>query len=152
MHYQINVTQGGGGLRQDAPALPSGNPLEITDLLRQLLEVQRDQANLLRSLVAAQDHSNRWKAFLNRWRQELPDLGDNCRLAVPVLESAFANSIHEISTKLATKEEDLEEEFALQEFLDRYGNRITQLGTLMNLLSPLAEASPLPKEPPQTAP
>ena len=31
---------------------------------------------------------------------------------------------------------------ALQEFLDRYGMRLAQLGTILNLVAPLAEAAP----------
>lgn len=152
MHYQINVTQGAAAIPQDAQVPGPANGSEITDLLRQMLEIQREQVAMLKTLVAAQDLSGRWKSFLNRWRQSLPDLGENCRLAAPVLENAFANSIHEISAKLANQEEDLEEEFSLQEFLDRYGNRITQLGTLLNMFGPLAEASSHIQDPPHTKP
>ena len=38
-------------------------------------------------------------------------------------------------------EEALENEFALQDFLDRYGMRLGQLGNILNLVGPLAEAS-----------
>jgi hypothetical protein len=58
-----------------------------------------------------------------------------------VLEGVFARSIQEITDRLAQEGEDLQEEFCLQEFLDRFGNRITQLATLMNLVGPLAEAA-----------
>jgi hypothetical protein len=30
----------------------------------------------------------------------------------------------------------------VQEFLDRYGMRLAQLGTILNLVAPLAEAGP----------
>ena len=35
----------------------------------------------------------------------------------------------------------LDNDFALQEFLDRYGMRLAQLGTILNLVAPLAESS-----------
>ena len=38
-------------------------------------------------------------------------------------------------------------EFTLGDFLDRYGMRLSQLGTLLSLVSFLAEASATPGEP-----
>ena len=35
----------------------------------------------------------------------------------------------------------IDNDFALQEFLDRYGMRLAQLGTILNLVAPLAECS-----------
>jgi len=146
MHHQITVTQ---SIPAGKMAVPSTTPAssELTDLLKQILEVNREQAQMLRTLVAAQDHSARWKAFLARWQGLLPNLGDQCRQALPSLESAFGKVIHELSQKLTEDSEVLDEEFCLQEFLDRYGNRISQLGTMLNMVSPLADAAPA-KDPP----
>ena len=41
----------------------------------------------------------------------------------------------------AEHETTLDTDFALQEFLDKYGMRLAQLGTILNLVAPLAEAS-----------
>jgi hypothetical protein len=71
MHYQINVTQGISG----SPSSPNPtvtNPAELASLLQQILEVNRDQAGILRSLAGAQDQTNRWRSFLQRWEQPLP--------------------------------------------------------------------------------
>ncbi len=149
MHYQINVTQGSLPLPQEKPSIPP-DATDLTAAIRQLLEVNREQAALLRSMVASQDQANRWRTFLNRWEESLPGLGNTCRKAFPVLEGVFARSIQEITDRLAQEEEDLQEEFCLQEFLDRFGNRITQLATLMNLVGPLAEAA-APKDPSQAS-
>ena len=74
MHYQINVTQAIPGLNPEvAPPSPAQN--DLADVLKQILEVNREQANLLRSMMAAQDQSSRWRAFLSRWEQSLPELG-----------------------------------------------------------------------------
>jgi len=147
MHYQINVTQGISG----SPPTPNPtvtNPAELASLLQQILEVNRDQAGILRSLAGAQDQTNRWRSFLQRCEQPLPELGPTCRQALPILEGVFARSIQEITDRLVRDGEELENEFYLQEFLDRFGNRITQLATLMNMVGPLAEASNS-KDPPQ---
>jgi hypothetical protein len=36
--------------------------------------------------------------------------------------------------------DDLDNDFALQDFLDRYGIRLSQLGTILNMVAPFAEA------------
>ena len=68
---------------------PPSFPAEAVDLLRQLVEVQREQLNHLRASAAAHDNGARWRAFLNRWHEEFPDLSDTCRKA---LSAASANA------------------------------------------------------------
>jgi hypothetical protein len=125
------------------PSSPSALPAETVDLLRQLLEVQREQLNYLRSTAAAHDSGARWRAFLNRWQEEFPDLSTTCRKALPILEQTYGKLIVELSEHLSNGGNDaLDNDFALQEFLDRYGMRLGQLGTILNLVAPLAEAGP----------
>jgi hypothetical protein len=127
------------------PSSPQSTPpsfsAEAVDLLRQLLEVQREQLNHLRASAAAHDNGARWRAFLNRWQEEFPDLSATCRKALPVLEQTYGKLISELTEQLSSNGSDaLDNEFALQEFLDRYGMRLGQLGTILNLVAPLAEA------------
>jgi hypothetical protein len=123
------------------PTSPSALPAEAVDLLRQLVEVQREQLNYLRATAAAHDNGARWRAFLNRWQEEFPDLSATCRKALPVLEQTYGKLISELSEHLSVNGSDaLDTDFALQEFLDRYGMRLGQLGTILNLVAPLAEA------------
>jgi hypothetical protein len=107
-----------------------------------MLEVQREQLNLLRVSVAAHDAGSRWRAFLARWRTDFPELPESCRVALPILERTYGAMINELSDQLRQQGSDaLDTDFALQEFLDRYGMRLAQLGTILNLVAPLAEAS-----------
>jgi hypothetical protein len=122
---------------------PGAIPAEAVDLLRQLLDVQREQLNYLRSTAAAHDSGARWRAFLNRWQEEFPDLSGTCRKALPVLEQTYGKLVSELTEHLTVNGSDaLDNDFALQEFLDRYGMRLGQLGTIINLVAPLAEAGP----------
>ena len=121
---------------------PPSFPAEAVDLLRQLVEVQREQLNQLRASAAAHDNGARWRAFLNRWHDEFPDLSDTCRKALPVLEQTYGKLISEMTEHLSSNGgEALDNDFALQDFLDRYGMRLGQLGTILNLVAPLAEAA-----------
>jgi hypothetical protein len=146
MNYQIDVSSALPS-PADAPAAPpsASNP-EVVDLLRQILDVQREQLNYQRAAAAAHDAAARWRAFLARWQNEFPDLSEGCRKALPQLERCYGQLIRDLTEKLTADEDDgLENDFALQEFLDRYGMRLAQLGTILNLVAPLAEAGPPPE-------
>ena len=73
---------------------------EVADLLRQLLDVQREQVALLKAQQAAQDNLSRWKAFLNRWAGEFPGVGGACRQALPALERAYLELINDLTNRL----------------------------------------------------
>jgi hypothetical protein len=114
---------------------------EVADLLRQMLELQREQVAQLKHMVAAQDSMARWRALMARWREEFPGLPDGCKQALPILEKAYGSLVAALVEELEDQgSEALDSEFTLQDFLDRYGMRLGQLGNILNLVGPLAEA------------
>src|SRR5262245_27065018 len=139
MHFQFDVEPIVAPTTEPTPAaLP-----ETVELLRQILEVQREQLAHLRASAAAHGMSARWRAFLSRWQQDFPDLSDACRKSLPILERCYGKLIADLTERLCQDGEDaLDNDFALQEFLDRYGMRLAQLGAILNLVAPLAEAGP----------
>jgi hypothetical protein len=139
MNFQIDVTSTQPALPAELPATPPP-ATETVDLLRQILEVQREQLTYQRAAAAAHDTTARWRAFLSRWQQEFPNLSDGCRKAMPMLEKCYGQLISDLTERLGDEEHSLDNDFALQEFLDRYGMRLAQLGTILNLVAPLAEA------------
>ena len=139
MNFQIDVTSTQPALPAELPAAPLP-AAETVDLLRQILEVQREQLTYQRAAAAAHDTTARWRAFLSRWQQEFPGLSEGCRKAMPLLEKCYGQLITDLTERLGDEEHGLDNDFALQEFLDRYGMRLAQLGTILNLVAPLAEA------------
>jgi hypothetical protein len=140
MNFQIDVSSAlaaSSAAEPPPPATPPQN--EVLDLLRQLLEVQREQLAYQRAAAAAHDMTARWRAFLARWQHEFPDLSENCRRTLPSLEKCYGQMIADLTERISD-EDALDNEFAVQEFLDRYGMRLAQLGTILNLVAPLAEA------------
>ena len=58
------------------------------------------------------------------------------------MERAFLRLIDELSQGLREEgSAGLDNEFTVGEFLDRYAIRLTQMGTILNLLGPLADSS-----------
>src|SRR5713101_3270276 len=140
MNFQIDAAPTPPLTLADAP--PAVNPAvpETVELLRQMLEVQREQLTYQRAAAAAHDMTARWRAYLSRWHEEFPDLSEGCRKVLPLLERSYGRLITELTEKLSEDNDPLDNDFALQEFLDRYGMRLAQLGTILNLVAPLAEA------------
>jgi hypothetical protein len=137
MQFQFDMS----GSHMPAPQTPV-DAAALAGLLQQMLEVQKQQLAHLQTLVSAHDGAARWRAFLARWRQDFPELADACRQAIPTLERTYSKLISELTDQLGPNGGDsLESDFVLQEFLDRYGMRLTQLGTLLNMVAPLADAS-----------
>jgi len=139
MHFQIDCQP----IISTVPLVepPPPTTTETVHLLRQLLDVQKEQLNYLKASAAAHDMGSRWRAFLSRWQPDFPDLSEGCKQAVPILERTYSKLIVELTEHLRRDGEDsLDNDFSLQEFLDRYGMRLAQLGTILNLVAPLAEA------------
>jgi len=124
-----------------APKPIEQSTAEVADVLRQILELQREQVAYLKQAAAAQDNLARWRALIGRWRDEYPDLPQGCKEAMPILEKAFGSLVSQLVEELQDQGPDaLDSEFALQDFLDRYGMRLGQMGNILNLVGPLAEA------------
>jgi hypothetical protein len=139
MHFQYVVAPPTAAFPVPPPS-PAGDAQ--AGLLRELIDVQREQLAYLRAAHEVQHTSARWQAFLTRWAEEFPGVGDGCQKAFPVIERAFLRLLEEMSARLTDVDaDDLDEEFALSEFLDRYGMRLSQLGNIVNVLGPLADAA-----------
>jgi hypothetical protein len=139
MNFSIDVSSTPPANATDLPAPLPAVP-DAVDLLRQILEVQRELLTQQRNAAAAHDMTARWRSFLSRWQEEFPGLADNCKKALPLLERTYGRLIAEMAERLNDEEQGIDNEFTLQEFLDRYGMRLAQLGTILNLVAPLAEA------------
>ena len=124
-----------------APATPPGELAEMTDLLRQLVAVQQEQVAMMKAQAASADAGGRWRAFLERWAGEFPDIGGACKRSIPALERAYLTILRDLTDHLAD-EDALGNEFALAEFLDRFGTKLTQVTNIMNQVVPLADATP----------
>ena|SRR5947209_8503811 len=139
MQFQFDMSAAAFPHVPPAPAPAAG----MEEVLRQLLEVQREQRDQLRAFLQGLDPAARWRGFLSRWHEEFPGLRRSCREALPILEKAYGKLVADLAEQIAQNGSDVDEnEFAFGELLDRFGMRITQLGTLLSAVAPLAEAAP----------
>jgi hypothetical protein len=140
-------------------ATPPANPQQPTpataesvpEILRQMLELQREQFTQLVELqreqiaqarAAAQDSLARWRHLLARWQKDFPEFSNHCKVAYPLLEKTYVFILAGMVEELAQQGDDaLDNDFAVQDFLDRYGMRLGQLSHLLSVIGPLAEAA-----------
>jgi hypothetical protein len=140
MHSQFDVFSVPPNPNTSAGTTDGNNT--VPDLLREILQVQKQILAQMQATAAAQDAGARWRSLLARWKQEFPELPQACRRALPILERVYGTIIQGLVEELGQDgDESLDNDFTLQDFLDRYGIRLGQLGNILNLVGPLAEAS-----------
>jgi len=139
MHFQYLVAPPTSAM-PIPPSAPAGDGHGT--LLRELIDVQREQLAYLRAAHEAQNTTARWQAFLSRWAEEFPGVAEGCQKSFPLIERAFLRLLDDVTRRLTDEDaEGIDDEFSLGEFLDRYGMRLAQLGNVLNILGPLADAA-----------
>lgn len=134
------------GVRLPDVPTASQQAVETADLLRQLIDIQREQLALSRAIILNNDAGLKWRKFLERWQQEFPDIASACKTVLPIMERVYMKMIRELVDRLNSDEvDDFDSEYALGEFLDKYGMRLNQLNTIISQLSPIADTAPAPQ-------
>ena len=141
MQFQFDVTPQVPGMELPKSPAPSAS----VELLRQLVEVQREQLELMKahqaSLTAMAEAQAKRRSWFERWQDEFPDLPDSCRQAVPLLERSYLTLVARLTEELRDNEETLESDFALRDFLDRYGFPLVHLGGILQAVAQLTDVN-----------
>jgi len=128
-----------------APPSSRGHECEQTRLLRDILAAQDRQNELLEELIGQLNLSQKQKQNeLGQWKQANPRLAHSCRKAAEALGKVQAEFLESLTAEVNTNYENLlEGDFMLNEFVDRFGPRLSHLNGLLQVLSQLG-ASPNP--------
>jgi hypothetical protein len=113
------------------------------ELQRQILETQRQQLELSREAAQmAREQRARQMAELERWQNGHEFVLDNCKDTLFKLEQVHASLMSELTNHVDEHHENLlDGEFALTDFVDRFGPRLAHLNTMLAVLRPLAAAT-----------
>jgi hypothetical protein len=114
---------------------------------RQMLEVQRQQLELSREAAQVnREQRARQSAELERWQNGHEFVLDQCKESLSNLEQVHAALMRELSDYVSENHENLlDGEFALTDFVDRFGPRLAHLNTMLAVLRPLAAANRKPE-------
>jgi hypothetical protein len=132
-----------------AVASPRAGDTEVGGLLRQLLQGQDRQNELLEELIGQVSSNQRQRAHeLGQWKHANPRLAKNCRAAAEALGKVQTEFLASLTREIGENYENLMEgEFMLNEFVDRFGPRMAHLNGLLQVLSQLS-ATPNPTSTP----
>lgn len=113
------------------------------EMQRQMLEMLRQQTEMLRETTqVAREQRARQVADLERWQQGHADVLDHCQESLGKLEQVHAALMSDLSEYIDDNHENLVEgDFALSDFVDRFGPRLAHLNTMLAILRPLAAAA-----------
>jgi len=116
---------------------------QTLDLQRQSLEIQRQQLDLTREAAqVSRDQRSRQIAELERWQTGHESMLDHSRETLGNLEQVHAALMGEMANYVSEHHENLlDGEFALTDFVDRFGPRLAHLNTILAVLRPLAAAN-----------
>jgi hypothetical protein len=117
------------------------------ELQRQSLEVQRQQLELSREAAqVSREQRARQIAELERWQTGHESVLDHCKETLGNLEQVHAALMGELANYVSDNHENLiDGEFALTDFVDRFGPRLAHINTMLAVLRPLAAAIKKPE-------
>ena len=137
---------------------PNGDPVALLQMLvglqsqtlelqKQILQNQQHQLELAREATqVAREQRARQIAELERWQQGHDQVIDQCRESLGQLEQVHSALMAELVHHVAEHHENLVEgEFALTDFVDKFGPRLAHLNTMLAVLRPLAAAARKPE-------
>lgn len=121
---------------------------EMTALLKQLVVGQQRQNEILEDLIDQMGAAQRQRAMeLGQWREANPALARRCRAAAEALSQVQTEFLENLTIDVKENYENmLDGDFALNEFVDRYGPRLAHLNGVLQVLSQLSSVPQNPNQ------
>ncbi|MDR0520659.1 MAG: hypothetical protein LBH00_02270 [Planctomycetaceae bacterium] len=148
LYTQIDVLPAITPPKSDAPSpLSSASDYapQICSLIRELVSAQDRQTALLEELTASIAGTHRRRAVeLGLWKMSNPELAEYCKHAAKKLERIQTDILSTLTEEVDTNSDMLfENEFKLNEFIDRFGAKLFHLNSLLQMLTQLGNAPDL---------
>lgn len=127
-------------------AMPTADASETNRLLRDMVTLQHRSCELLGELVNQVSLQQRQRnAELKAWKDANPKLADACRHASESLSKVHIEFLSNIANEAYDNAESFSDsDYALGDFLDRYGPRLAHFNGVLQLLSQLGAQPPQP--------
>jgi hypothetical protein len=127
-----------------APSAVGPADAEVVRLLRDLVASQQRTTELLGEVAGLLSQQQRQRAAeLKAWKDANPDLSRSCRLAAESLARVHTEFLGSIAREARENGEDFaDSEYALGEFIDRYGPRLAHFNGVLQLFSQLGGPAP----------
>jgi hypothetical protein len=122
----------------------SGDLATTNRLLAELVGQQHKANDLLLELLAQVSLQQRQRsAELKAWKEANPQLARSCRRAAESLAKVHTEFLSSLAQEAADNADDFtDSEYALGEFIDRYGPRLAHFNGVLQLFSQLGAPPP----------
>jgi len=138
--------------RSSAPAAAAApiDAAETNRLLREMVTLQQRSCELLGELVTQVSLQQRQRtAELKAWREANPELAASCREAAESLSKVHTEFLSTIAREACDNADGFtDSDYALGDFLDRFGPRLAHFNGVMQLFAQLGAQPPAPAEKP----
>ena len=120
---------------------------QTLEVQKQILQSQQQQLELAREATqVAREQRSRQIAELERWQAGHDPVIEQCRESLGQLEQVHSALMGELVNHVAEHHENLVDgDFALTDFVDKFGPRLAHLNTMLAILRPLAAANRKPE-------
>jgi hypothetical protein len=144
---QVDISAGTVAAAGQLPV--AGDLAETNRMLRDLVVLQHRSCELLTELLNQVSLQQRQRtAELKAWRDANPQLAKSCRRAADSLAKVHTEFLAGIAREAADSAEDFtDSEYALGEFIDRYGPRLAHFNGVLQLFAQLAAPQPSAETP-----
>ncbi len=139
---QVDISAGSVPSAGQPPV--SGDLTETNRLLREIVASQHKSCDLLLELLNQVSLQQRQRvAELKAWKEANPELAKACRQAAESLSTVHTEFLSSIAQEAAENADGFtDSEYALGEFIDRYGPRLAHFNGVLQLFAQLG--APLP--------
>jgi hypothetical protein len=142
VYTQLDISA--GTVAPSSPAPAAGDAADTNRLLRDLVTLQHRSCELLTELVNQVSLQQRQRAAeLKAWKEANPELAKSCRRAAESLTKVHTEFLSGIAQEAAENADDFSDsEYALGEFIDRYGPRLAHFNGVLQLFAQLGAPVP----------
>jgi hypothetical protein len=139
---QVDISAGSVPAAHTGPV--SGDLATTNRLLAELVGQQHKANDLLLELLAQVSLQQRQRsAELKAWKEANPQLARSCRRAAESLAKVHTEFLSSLAQEAADNADDFtDSEYALGEFIDRYGPRLAHFNGVLQLFSQLGAPAP----------
>lgn len=126
--------------------MPTADAAETNRLLRDMVALQHRSCEMLGELVNQVSLQQRQRnAELKAWKEANPKLANACRHAAESLSKVHTEFLSNIANEAYDNAESFSDsDYALGDFLDRFGPRLAHFNGVLQILSQLGAQPPQP--------
>ena len=142
---QLDISAAAAPETMSGPALSPAVDEQVR-LMREMVISQQRTCELLAELLSQVSQQQRQRnAELKAWKEANPDLAKSCREAAEALSSVHTEFLGSVAREAAENADSFtDSDYALGEFVDRYGPRLAHFNGVLQMLSQLGSPAVSP--------